>query len=414
MSYRFAVSPFLLLLFTLLAGPADARQSIYQVGWDHREPYHYFEERGPSIFLTGIDIETLQQVADLEKLDFGYSEQTWAESLAGLKSGDVDVLLGAFRDPVRESYAWFSNPYRTERQVLFSPLDNTVGPIHSVDEFKQRIEEGTLSVGIVDGFFYGEALTAFLYNPEYEESVIRVNNEDLLVGGLLKGQFDVFVADRLVGIQSVLAHDAADRVAEPGLILFEADVHVMFSKKSVAREDVERFNRGLESLRDSGELEVTLRHFIEPIAFSMAIAGDWFFVLDVIGTIAFAISGVLIARRENYSLLGAFVLASLPAVGGGVVRDLLIGRDPIGVLQTPLYLILVAGTVLIGFAVNWILKWVRGRFLIVFDISMWIVSMSRYFLPRNVFELFDAMGLAAFTVTGVAIASRYAVEPLWL
>ena len=67
-----------------------------------------------------------------------------------------------------------------------------------------------------------------------------------------------------------------------------------------------------------------------------------------------------------------------------------------------------------GYIVNWILKYVRGRFLIVFDISVWIVSLSRYVLPRNLFEVFDAIGLASFTVTGVAIASKYGAEPLWV
>jgi polar amino acid transport system substrate-binding protein len=61
-----------------------------------------------------------------------------------------------------------------------------------------------------------------------------------------------------------------------------------------------------------------------------------------------------------------------------------------------------------------VLKYVRGRFLIVFDISLWIVNMSRYVLPRNVFEVFDAIGLAAFTVTGVVIASRYGADPIWI
>ena len=49
----------------------------------------------------------------------------------------------------------------------------------------------------------------------------------------------------------------------------------------------------------------------------------WFFTIDILGTIAFAISGILLARQGGYSLFGAFVLASLPAVGGGIIRDVI-------------------------------------------------------------------------------------------
>ena len=54
----------------------------------------------------------------------------------------------------------------------------------------------------------------------------------------------------------------------------------------------------------------------------------------------------------------------------------------------------------------------RGRFLIAFDVSLWTVNISRYVLPRQVFEVFDAIGLPSFTVTGVVIASRFHAEPL--
>jgi polar amino acid transport system substrate-binding protein len=228
----------------------------------------------------------------------------------------------------------------------------------------------------------------------------------------LNDQIDGFIADRLVGSRTIAELATTRQIHEYPLVVYQANVHAMFSRENFGPIDVEEFNHALESLISSGQHQTTLRHFAAPILLTNAISGNWFFVLDIIGTIAFAISGVLIARKEHYSLFGAFVLASLPAVGGGVIRDLLINREPIGILATPLYMYLIIGTVLTGYALNWILKFVRGRYLFIFDISVWIVSMSRYVLPRNVFEVFDAIGLAAFTVTGVAIASRYGADPL--
>src|SRR5690554_1443963 len=56
---------------------------------------------------------------------------------------------------------------------------------------------------------------------------------------------------------------------------------------------------------------------------------DFFFVLDIIGTIAFAISGALAAIRKRMDLFGVLIIAFVTAIGGGTIRDLLIGDTPV-------------------------------------------------------------------------------------
>ena len=62
---------------------------------------------------------------------------------------------------------------------------------------------------------------------------------------------------------------------------------------------------------------------------------EWFRILGFMGLVAFALSGVLLAYEGQYTLFGAVMLAVLPAVGGGVVRDVLLQREPIGVVRDP-------------------------------------------------------------------------------
>src|SRR5262249_61086164 len=73
--------------------------------------------------------------------------------------------------------------------------------------------------------------------------------------------------------------------------------------------------------------------------------------LAFIGTVAFALSGVVLAYAGQYSVFGALVLAAVPAVGGGIVRDLLLQRDPLAVVRNPEALLTVFGTVLAGMVV---------------------------------------------------------------
>lgn len=100
-------------------------------------------------------------------------------------------------------------------------------------------------------------------------------------------------------------------------------------------------------------------------------------VLDFIGTFAFAISGIRLASARSFDLFGAYVVGFTTAVGGGTVRDLMLGLTPFWMLN-PTYLICTA------FAVIWVA--VFGKALI---------------RQNNTWFLFDTIGLAVFTVTGM-------------
>lgn len=102
---------------------------------------------------------------------------------------------------------------------------------------------------------------------------------------------------------------------------------------------------------------------------------------DLIGTIAYAVYGFLTAKRLQYGLWGAFILTLLPAVGGGVVRDLLIGgeRLPLFIFNDPSYLIAILAVLFVGVSVR--PKW-----------------------PSKLLIVADSIGLATFAVIGTRVA----------
>lgn len=61
------------------------------------------------------------------------------------------------------------------------------------------------------------------------------------------------------------------------------------------------------------------------------------FVLEMIGTAAFAISGALAASRKNMDIFGFCVLALMPAIGGGTLRDVILDRNPVFWIESPTY-----------------------------------------------------------------------------
>lgn len=106
--------------------------------------------------------------------------------------------------------------------------------------------------------------------------------------------------------------------------------------------------------------------------------------LDYFGTVIFAITGCLVAAKRQSDILAFILLGLATAVGGGTIRDILIGRFPVFWIQTPFYLVLCIATAIVMF---WgIQRLIRSRHY-------------EFFLVWS-----DAIGLATFTIIGTHIA----------
>ena len=107
----------------------------------------------------------------------------------------------------------------------------------------------------------------------------------------------------------------------------------------------------------------------------------------MIGTAVFAVSGALVAGRKQMDLFGVVVLAVVTAVGGGTLRDLLLGRSVFWIGQT-YYLWIAVGSAL-----------------------MTVVLARWHYITRALLPPADALGLAAFSVIGAERALESGVSP---
>lgn len=112
-----------------------------------------------------------------------------------------------------------------------------------------------------------------------------------------------------------------------------------------------------------------------------------FFIFEILGTIAFAVSGAMIAIRHKMDLFGVAMLGLITATGGGIIRDLVTGVIPPRVFRDSRYAILAFGTALLVFVImRFAKRHPTGKFSAILD--------KLYFLS-------DTLGLAAFTVLGI-------------
>lgn len=119
------------------------------------------------------------------------------------------------------------------------------------------------------------------------------------------------------------------------------------------------------------------------------------FAIEILGTIAFSISGVIVGKQKDMDIFGIITLGITTGCGGGVIRDVIIGRTPPLVFTDPIYCLVAAVTAAV----------------------LCIPAVSRFFnhyrpakSAGDIFlQVFDAVGLGGFSV--VAVASAYEQFP---
>ncbi len=146
---------------------------------------------------------------------------------------------------------------------------------------------------------------------------------------------------------------------------------------------------------DHFALTPSTRHYLVEV-----VRSRWFYALDLIGTVAFGIAGFMRAEQRRYNLWGALILTLLPAVGGGTLRDLLVGGDrhPPFMFKDPTYVYLVLAIVTLG---AWLARILPEH-----------ASGSRTFERSLTF--FDTVGMATFTVIGAQVALIAGLHWFWV
>lgn len=112
-------------------------------------------------------------------------------------------------------------------------------------------------------------------------------------------------------------------------------------------------------------------------------------LIDILGTIAFAISGVLTAMHKRMDAFGILIIALVTSIGGGTLRDVLIGKTPVTWMQDQIFPYVILGTAV---------------FAVIFR------NKLKYF-RRSLF-LFDTIGIGLYTITGVQVSLAFGLDPI--
>ncbi len=375
-------------------------------GWYLWEPYQFNKITAGGYSLTGMDIQLVNKLAEKVGVKVNYEQVEWGQHQADLKNGDRDIASGATYTKERAKYVYFSEPYRFEENSLFILNDSDKDlDFNSVSEFLSQARLQNFNLGTTKGFIYADSqINLFISDDGNQDIIHQYANDVGALKALIKGEIDGFMSDRVVGAAAILNHKANSLVKEVQLSA-RTPIHLMFSKKTVPLELVDKFNQEIKKFSGSSEYKDVVKTYLYPVMLLQTIDSKWFYFIGVIGTLAFAISGIAIAAKENATLFGTFLFAMLPSVGGGIMRDVLINREDVGLFLTPSYMYYILIVVLIGFSMV--------RFLEYYNKDANEDGLIKHFWD-NVLVIGDAIGQAAFIVTGVSIAIMARIEPIEL
>ena len=389
---------------------ASAARSLHELrgGWYPWDPYQYRDYRRGAPVVTGFDVEIERTLARILGVDIALPEVAWDEHLKRLADGTADIAAGATRNEARGVYALFSKPYRSETDVLVLKKGAAERyPFRTIDEMLASLARQKFRLGIVAGFVYAdERVNRFIADPANGDLIVATSSDAENLANLLAGLIDGFFADRIAAATTAWRQHQGTKIEEHPL-RFSTDIHFMLSRGTQTQDMLARLDKAIDQLHSSGEYRRIAAYYALPVLINQSLDSDWFRALVIMGTIAFALSGVVLAATGQYSLFGALILATLPALGGGIIRDLLLQRDPIGVVRSPEALLIVFSTVLAGMVVIRAISHVRAAALATY-------LQSRAQLGTWLVEAFDAIGLAAFTVVGVVVVLDTQARPLWL
>lgn len=114
---------------------------------------------------------------------------------------------------------------------------------------------------------------------------------------------------------------------------------------------------------------------------------DYIFLIDLLGVLAFAISGVLTAMKKHLDPFGILIIAFATAIGGGTLRDILIGV-PVAWIQNITYVYVIIGTTIMA-----------------------IIFRNKLVLFRRSIFLFDTIGISLYTLIGIEKALEAGFSP---
>lgn len=246
----------LCLLWLSVSASAGCNEGLV-IAYSNWPPYHYADELSEP---AGLDIEILGNVLSTIGCAYTLRQVPWKRALRELEGGSVDVGLAASKNAERESFAWFSVPYRRESMVMFMRKSD---PLQYSPHSLSDLADTDYTVGLVLGIWYGEDLEDLFHRkPGFRPRVLQQLENKSLLNGLVRGRVDIVVSDLFNGVFAARQDDVLAKIKVRPEIINDNDIHYMFSRKTVSAAELGRINATITAFQKTGSYRELMLKYV--------------------------------------------------------------------------------------------------------------------------------------------------------
>ncbi|WP_341900103.1 TRIC cation channel family protein [Fluviicola taffensis] len=384
--------------------------------WYSWNPYQSLDDNRK---LTGLDYELISKIFEESGIEVKFDESdndSWDKNQQDVRNGGKDFTGGAFMTEFRKENYFVSKPYRFEWNSIYcGRSDKEIARIDKLDDLLDYIEKHKIKLGAIEGYKYTSVkINRFIEKQLKEggECLAIAKTEEQNFKNFMSGKVRLVISDRLVGARVLWDNDWGEEIQEHQIILPKKPIHLLLHKpadslKRIAYSRyIDQFNIGLDRLTERGEIDQMIKKHLFPVLMNITVQTDWFFIIDLIGILFFAITGLLLSYDLKLDVFGVILLTLLFCAGGGIVRDLLVNR-PLSLMTSPIIMQVILGISILGFALLRIHLWLSRKY------ESYRKSTLRSEAGFNTVRIvIEAMALGAYTIVGVGVAVEMKLEPL--
>jgi polar amino acid transport system substrate-binding protein len=242
------MKPNFLFLFITMLFAVHVKAKVLSVGWELWYPYQHHNENRQ---LVGLDIDSFNAIMTEAKLSFTTAEIPWKTHLHFLKTGKMDIAMGASWSKGREVFAYFSVPYRKETVKLFVKKGNAKN-IHL--QTLSDLNGSKYILGVESGYYYGEDYEKLINTAAFHANISEVIDLEQNVTLLLKGHLDGFLVDPNTMQSFIKKYNMKNEFEQHSLEIYSADIFIMLSKKTSNLSTLNKINQAITVLTNNGEL----------------------------------------------------------------------------------------------------------------------------------------------------------------
>lgn len=253
---KFGIVAVMILAILTSIQPSTCAECQLTMSWEPWPPFQYQDAEEK---IKGVDIELTKSVMQHMGCDLQLQHMPWKRVMHEIESGRLEMSAGASITPERKEFAYFSEPYRRESFFPYVRKGETKKyPIERLEDIKTH----NLRLGVVRGYHYGEAYERLMKDAAFSGLVQEVAYDHLNFKKLIHRRIDVFLGEPFFTAYELKNRNLADTVER---LPFEIDlgtIHVIFSKKSVSPEIVEKFNESLGALKENGTYQRIVEKYL--------------------------------------------------------------------------------------------------------------------------------------------------------